>query len=92
MPSKEPKPLPLSATEFAIVGSLAVFQQMPRFVTAEPPSLVTLPPPLAEPGMLLLMPRVTTVGATIARRPCAPLVWKSLKVALELFVPRTQYQ
>ncbi len=47
---KLPKPVPSVVLESRIVGSWvgSVFQQTPRAVTGEPPSLVTVPPLAAD--------------------------------------------
>ena len=59
---KMPVPLPSIVLELAIVGLLAVSQQMPRAVTAPPPSLEILPPPVANVADILLIVVVETVA------------------------------
>ena len=59
-----PVPLPLLVWLLLNVGFCEVLQQTPLAVTAEPPSLVTLPPLVAVVEVMLLAEVVVTVGAT----------------------------
>ena len=49
-----PVPLPSEVIVSAMVGVISVLQQMPRAVTAAPPSEVMLPPQRAEFNVILL--------------------------------------
>ncbi len=62
---KLPVPVPSDDLVFAMVGFCVVDQQTPLDVTAAPPSLVMLPPPLAVVCVIADIAVVVTVGATI---------------------------
>jgi hypothetical protein len=57
-----PVPVPLLVLLPAMVGLGDVFQQTPLAVTADPPSLVTLPPAEAVVQVIALTTNVVTVG------------------------------
>ena len=46
--TKVPGPVPSVVFELAVVGFWVVFQHTPRTVTAEPPSVVIVPPIVTE--------------------------------------------
>ena len=58
----EPRPLPSLVAAFAKVGRGEVLYTTPRAVTVAPPSLVTLPPVIAEVPVMLLAGVVDTTG------------------------------
>lgn len=61
---KAPVPEPSTVLKFAVVGFAAVLQQIPRAVTAAPPSAVTFPPPVAVvPVMAVTAAVPPTIGA-----------------------------
>ena len=61
---KLPVPEPSEVWLLLKVGFCEVLQQTPRAVTGEPPSLVTLPPVVAELSVMPLAVVVVTVAAT----------------------------
>ena len=59
----EPVPVPSEDFELAIVGLELVLQHTPLSVTAAPPSLDTLPPPVVETLLIIVeIADVVTVG------------------------------
>ena len=62
-----PVPVPLLAWLPLIVGLWLVLQQIPRSVTVAPPSLMTLPPPVAEVLPMLVTLAVVTPGMEMDR-------------------------
>jgi hypothetical protein len=64
--TKIPAPVPSVVFELAVVGFVVIAQQIPRAVTAEPPSLVTFPPETAVVKVTAVTAVVVTTGATIA--------------------------
>jgi len=60
---KIPVPVPFEVWLLAIVGLADVFQQIPLAVTAEPPSEVTLPPPVPVVVDVAEGTDVVTVGS-----------------------------
>ena len=69
-----PVPEPLVTLELEVVGFWAVAQQTPRAVTAEPPSLVTLPPLVAVEEVMAVAAVVVRTGATagVVNVSCPP--------------------
>jgi hypothetical protein len=61
---KLPAPVPFVVILFAVVGLPAVFQHIPRTVTAAVPDEVTLPPQVALVESILLTLAVFTTGGT----------------------------
>lgn len=59
---KLPVPVPAFVVEFAIVGEEDVLQQIPFAVMADPPSLLMLPPDIADVAVMLDIELVVTVG------------------------------
>jgi hypothetical protein len=57
-----PVPVPSLVLLFEMVGLAVILQQTPLAVTEEPPSEVTLPPPVAVVCAMLVMDVVVTVG------------------------------
>ena len=62
VPENAPVPDPMFSTELDSVGEGEVPYTKPLAVTGEPPSEVTLPPPLAELFEILDIALVTTAG------------------------------
>jgi len=62
---KLPVPDPSDVESSAVVGFGEVDQQTPRAVTGAPPSLVTLPPPLAVFDPIAVTGEVVTVGMLV---------------------------
>lgn len=62
---KVPNPAPSFVLLLSIVGFVAVFQHTPLAVTDAPPSLVTLPPLVADVAVIPLASSVVTVGRII---------------------------
>ena len=71
---KLPVPLPLVVWLLLIVGVDEVLQHTPRAVTVNPPSLVILPPLVAEVAAMLLAAVVVSVGIPfkVVKLFCAP--------------------
>jgi len=57
-----PEPVPSEDFELAMVGFCVVPQQIPRAVTAAPPSLVILPPLIADIEVIVERAVVVNVG------------------------------
>ena len=62
---KLPDPVPSVVLLFEIVGVDDVFQQIPRAVIGDPPSLVILPPVVAEAELTADIGVVLRTGKTI---------------------------
>ncbi len=61
----DPFPVPLIFLLFKIVGFGLVFQQIPREVTGDPPSLITTPPPVAVVSVVGLTSDVVIEGTVL---------------------------
>ena len=62
---KLPEPVPSDVLLPAVVGVEDMLQQTPRAVTADPPSLVMLPPLLAEVWATEVIAVVVSVGGVV---------------------------
>ena len=74
-------PEPLVVWLLLKVGFCEVLQHTPRAVTAEPPSLVTFPPVVADLSVMPLAVVVVTVGATA---DVVNVIWLPYAVSTEL--------
>ena len=69
----EPVPAPSLVCASAMVGFCEVLQQTPRAVTLSPPSLVTLPPHVAEVEVIAEIVSVVRLGkARVVKLNYAP--------------------
>ncbi|MFO7575890.1 MAG: hypothetical protein R6W81_02580 [Bacteroidales bacterium] len=59
---KDPIPSPFVVLDDAIVGFIETDQQTPRSVTKDPPSLVMVPPDVADVGVIAVITSVVTAG------------------------------
>ncbi len=58
-----------------MVGLVAVFQQTPRAVMGAPPSLVILPPEVADEAIMLVTASVDKTGTVAAVNDLIALIW-----------------